>query len=76
MDDAVLLRDADGDIRGPGDPSEADWFPTVDGQGVDHPEVIPSLAIDHGRGDAGERALEAANEILDCLLGRGPGQGG
>jgi hypothetical protein len=76
MDDTELLRDAEGDVRGPGDLSEADWFPGVDGQRVDHPEVIPVLAVNHCCGDARERALEGPDEVLDCLPARGPGQGG
>ncbi len=75
MDYAVLLRDADGNVRSLGDAREANWLPGVDGQRIDHPEVVPSLAVDHRRGDAGERALERPDEILDCLLWGGPSQG-
>jgi hypothetical protein len=76
MDDTVLLRDADSDVPGPVDPREANWLPAVDGQGVGYPEVMLSLAIDHCCGDAGERALEGLDEVPDCLLRGGPGQGG
>jgi hypothetical protein len=76
MDDTVLLRNPDSDVRGPVDPSEADWFSAIDGQGAGHPEVVPSLTINHGCGDAGERALGGAEEVFDRLLGRGPSQGG
>jgi hypothetical protein len=75
-DDTVLLPDANRDTRGPVDASESNWPAAVYGQGVGHPEAMPSLAIDHCCGDAGEGALERPDEVFDCLLRGGPGQGG
>lgn len=75
VDDAVLLRNADGNIRPSADPSQTDWLAGVDGQGIGRPEVIPRLAIDHRRGDTGQCALEGPDEVVDCLLWGSPGQG-
>jgi hypothetical protein len=76
LHDAVLLRNANRDVGTLADPSEADPRATIDGQRIEHPEVVPCLAIDHCGRYAGEGALERPDEILDCLLRRGPGQRG